>query len=420
MKQFAQELNYEVARQREQEVRHDVMAHLHAYCEQCPLAKPIIHLGATSCYVGDNTDIIVMKEGLTLIRKRLLNVIDCLQRFAVQHKSLPTLAFTHFQAAQPTTVGKRACLWIQDLLLDFELLDYHLLRLKLLGCKGATGTQASFLALFHGDHAKCRELDRLICEKMGFPRAFAVSGQTYPRKVDSEVLAVLCGIAQSAAKFSSDLRLLQHLKQIEEPYEADQIGSSAMPYKRNPMRSERIASLARYVIVDALNPSLTAASQWFERTLDDSANKRLAIPEAFLAVDGILLLYANIAAGLVVYPNVIRQHLTKELPFIATENILMRAVEKGGDYQELHERLRKYSIEAGNRVKQSGLENNLCELVAADPAFEISLEELNQLLDPMNFVGRAVQQVDEFLANEVAPIPHANEGLLGAAVELTV
>jgi adenylosuccinate lyase len=420
MKQFVDDINYDVALEREREVRHDVMAHLHAFGEQCPLAKPIIHLGATSAYVGDNTDVILMREALVLVRRKLLNVIDALQHFAVRYHDLPTLAFTHFQAAQPTTVGKRACLWIQDLLMDFEMIEFQLSRMKLLGCKGATGTQASFLELFHGDHGKCNDLEVRIARKMGFAKVYAVSGQTYTRKLDSDVLNVLSGIAQSASKFSGDLRLLQHLKQIEEPFEDSQVGSSAMPYKRNPMRAERIASLARYVIVDSLNPAVTAATQWFERTLDDSANRRIAVPEAFLAVDGILLVYANVVLGLDVHPNVIRQHFMREIPFIATENILMRAVEKGGDRQELHERLRRHSVEAGRRVKEEGLENNLCELIAGDPAFGVSLDEIRELLEPGKFVGRAPAQVTEFIESEIAPILDANRELLGMQVELAV
>ena len=390
------DINYEVAEAREREVRHDVMSHVYAYGVQCPAAKGIIHLGATSCYVGDNTDLIVMYEALALIRH--------LARFADAYKNQPTLAFTHFQPAQPTTVGKRATLWMQDLLLDLEDVEHCLAHAKLRGAKGTTGTQASFLELFEGDHEKVRALDKKIGEKMGYPGVYAVSGQTYSRKIDSRVLNVLSGIAQSASKFSSDIRLLQHLKEIEEPFESKQIGSSAMAYKRNPMRSERIASLSRYVMVDALNPAITAATQWFERTLDDSANKRLSVPEAFLAVDAILTLYINVSDGLVVYPKVIEQRLMKELPFMATENIMMDAVKRGGDRQELHERIRVHSMEAGRVIKQEGGDNPLLELIAADPVFDVTLEELKSLIRPENFVGRAPQQVEDFLKEEVAPV----------------
>ena len=364
MKKYQDDINYEVAEAREKEVRHDVMSHVYAFGVQCPKAKPIIHLGATSCYVGDNTDIIVMTDALRLVQKKLVSVIRVLSRFAMEYKSLPTLAFTHFQPAQPTTVGKRAALWIQELLMDLEDVEYQLSKAKLLGSKGTTGTQASFLELFDGDHEKVKELDKKIAEKMGYSSCFAVSGQTYSRKLDSQILSVLCGIAQSAAKFSNDIRLLQHLKEVEEPFEKNQIGSSAMAYKRNPMRSERIASLARYVIADSLNPYMTSATQWFERTLDDSANKRISVPEAFLAVDGILNLYANVADGLVVYPKVIEQHLRRELPFMATENIMMDAVKNGGNRQELHEKIRTLSMQAGKTVKEEGKDNNLLELIA--------------------------------------------------------
>lgn len=398
------DINYEVAEAREREVRHDVMSHVYAYGVQCPAAKGIIHLGATSCYVGDNTDLIVMYEALALIRRKLVALIRHLARFADAYKNQPTLAFTHFQPAQPTTVGKRATLWMQDLLLDLEDVEHCLAHAKLRGAKGTTGTQASFLELFEGDHEKVRALDKKIGEKMGYPGVYAVSGQTYSRKIDSRVLNVLSGIAQSASKFSSDIRLLQHLKEIEEPFESKQIGSSAMAYKRNPMRSERIASLSRYVMVDALNPAITAATQWFERTLDDSANKRLSVPEAFLAVDAILTLYINVSDGLVVYPKVIEQRLMKELPFMATENIMMDAVKRGGDRQELHERIRVHSMEAGRVIKQEGGDNPLLELIAADPVFDVTLEELKSLIRPENFVGRAPQQVEDFLKEEVAPV----------------
>jgi adenylosuccinate lyase len=398
------DVNYDVAEAREKVVRHDVMSHVYAYGVQCPKAKPIIHLGATSCYVGDNTDIVVMTEALRLIRDRIVEVVRVLSAFAMEHRALPTLAFTHFQPAQPTTVGKRATLWIQDLLMDLEDAEYLLSGAKLLGSKGTTGTQASFLELFDGDHEKVKKLDAVIAEKMGYKACFAVSGQTYSRKLDSRMLSVLSGVAQSAAKFSNDIRLLQHLKEVEEPFEKDQIGSSAMAYKRNPMRSERIASLARYVIVDSLNPCVTEAAQWFERTLDDSANKRISVPEAFLAADGILNLYANVADGLVVYPKVIRQHLQRELPFMATENILMDAVKRGGDRQQLHERIREHSMAAARVVKEEGGENDLLGRIAADPAFGVTAEELGRLVSPERFVGRAPEQTEEFIRDTVGPV----------------
>ena len=420
LKEHAEDINYEVAEAREKIVRHDVMSHVYAYGQQCPKAAGIIHLGATSCYVGDNTDVIVMNEAMKLIRRKLVNVISELAKFADQYKDLPTLAFTHFQPAQPTTVGKRAALWLQDLVMDLEDVQHQIDGAKLLGCKGTTGTQASFLELFDGDHAKCRELDRRIAEKMGYSGCFAVSGQTYSRKLDSRILNVLSGIAQSATKFSNDIRLLQHLKEIEEPFEKGQIGSSAMAYKRNPMRSERIASLARYVMVDALNPAITAATQWFERTLDDSANKRLSIPEAFLAVDGILSLYLNVVDGLVVYPKVIEQRLMKELPFMATENIMMDAVKRGGNRQELHERIRVHSMEAGRQVKVEGKENDLLERIAADDTFGVTIDELKNILDPAKYVGRSPQQVTEFLAECVNPILEQYKDELGVTVEINV
>ncbi len=420
LKQHAEDINYEVAQAREKIVRHDVMSHVYAYGQQCPKAAGIIHLGATSCYVGDNTDVIVMNEAMKLIRKKLVNVIAELAKFADQYKNLPTLAFTHFQPAQPTTVGKRAALWLQDLVMDLEDVQHQIDGAKLLGCKGTTGTQASFLELFDGDHAKCRELDRRIAEKMGYTGCFSVSGQTYSRKLDSRILNVLSGIAQSATKFSNDIRLLQHLKEIEEPFEKGQIGSSAMAYKRNPMRSERIASLARYVMVDALNPAITAATQWFERTLDDSANKRISIPEAFLAVDGILSLYLNVVDGLVVYPKVIEQRLMKELPFMATENIMMDAVKRGGNRQELHERIRVHSMEAGRQVKVEGKENDLLERIAADETFGVTLDELKDILDPAKYVGRSPEQVTEFLNECVNPILEQYRDDLGVTVEINV
>ncbi len=420
LKAHAEDINYDVARAREKEVRHDVMSHVYAYGQQCPGAAGIIHLGATSCYVGDNTDIIVMREGLRLIRKKLLNVMAALADFADKYKDLPTLAFTHFQPAQPTTVGKRATLWLQEFFLDLEDLDYVLGNMKLLGSKGTTGTQASFLELFDGDQETIDKIDPMIAEKMGFKECFPVSGQTYSRKIDTRVINVLAGIAASAHKMSNDIRLLQHLKEVEEPFEKSQIGSSAMAYKRNPMRSERIASLSRYVMIDALNPAVTSAAQWFERTLDDSANKRLSIPEGFLAVDGILDLCLNVADGLVVYPKVIEKHLRSELPFMATENIMMDAVKLGGNRQELHERIRELSMEAGRRVKAEGRENNLLELIAEDPAFPMNLEELQQAMDPARYVGRSREQVDSFLRDIIRPLLEENKDLLGEKAEINV
>ena len=420
LKSHAEDINYEVAKEREKVVRHDVMSHVYAYGVQCPKAKGIIHLGATSCYVGDNTDIIVMSEALKLVRKKLINVIAELRNFADKYKNQPTLAFTHFQPAQPTTVGKRATLWMQEFLMDLEDLEYVAGTLKLLGSKGTTGTQASFLELFNGDQETIDKIDPMIAEKMGFKAAYPVSGQTYSRKVDTRVLNILAGIAASAHKFSNDIRLLQHLKEVEEPFEKTQIGSSAMAYKRNPMRSERIASLSRYVMVDALNPAITSATQWFERTLDDSANKRLSVPEGFLAIDGILDLCLNVVDGLVVYPKVIEKRLMSELPFMATENIMMDAVKAGGDRQELHERIRELSMEAGRTVKVEGKENNLLELIAADPAFNLSLEDLKKTMDPARYVGRAPLQVDNFLKNVVDPVLDANKELLGVKAEINV
>lgn len=420
LKAHAEDINYDVAIQREKEVRHDVMSHVYAYGQQCPKAKGIIHLGATSCYVGDNTDIIIMTEALRLVRQKLVNVIYELSKFARENKDLPTLAFTHFQPAQPTTVGKRATLWMMELVLDLEDIDHVISEMKLLGSKGTTGTQASFLELFEGNHEVIRQIDKKIAQKMGFEACFPVSGQTYSRKVDSRVLNVLSGIAQSAHKFSNDIRLLQHLKEIEEPFEKNQIGSSAMAYKRNPMRSERIASLANYVIADSINPAITAATQWFERTLDDSANKRISVPEAFLAVDGILDLYMNVVDGLVVYPKVIESRLMKELPFMATENIMMDAVKAGGDRQELHERIRVHSMAAGKVVKEEGKENDLLERIANDPAFNMTMEQLTAIMDPKNFVGRAPVQTEEFLEEVIAPILEENKELLGLKAEINV
>ena len=420
LKAHAEDINYDVAKEREKQVRHDVMSHVYAYGVQCPKAKGIIHLGATSCYVGDNTDIIVMTEALKLVKKKLVNVIAELSKFADEHKALPTLAFTHFQPAQPTTVGKRATLWMQEFMLDLEDLDYVISTMKLLGSKGTTGTQASFLELFDGDQETIDKIDPMIAEKMGFKECYPVSGQTYSRKVDTRVLNVLAGIAASAHKFSNDIRLLQHLKEVEEPFEKSQIGSSAMAYKRNPMRSERIASLSRFVMVDALNPAITSATQWFERTLDDSANKRLSVPEGFLAIDGILGLCLNVVDGLVVYPKVIEKRLRSELPFMATENIMMDAVKAGGDRQELHERIRELSMEAGRNVKVEGKENNLLELIAADPAFNMSLEDLQKTMEPSRYTGRAQVQVEAFLKNVVQPVLDENKEILGMTAEINV
>lgn len=420
MKAAQDDINYDVARAREKVVRHDVMSHVYAFGQQCPHAKGIIHLGATSCYVGDNTDVIIMREAMRLVRTKLINVISVLKDFAVQYKDLPTLAFTHYQPAQPTTVGKRATLWINDLMMDLSDLDYMLSQLKLLGSKGTTGTQASFLELFDGDHEKCRKADKMIAQKMGFKECFPVSGQTYSRKQDARVMNVIAGIAASAHKFSNDIRLLQHMKEIEEPFEKTQIGSSAMAYKRNPMRSERMASLARYVMIDLTNTYQTAAEQWFERTLDDSANKRLSIPEGFLAIDGILDLYLNIADGLVVYPKVIEAHLRSELPFMATENIMMDAVKAGGDRQELHERIRQHSMAAGRVVKEEGKPNDLLERIAADPAFGMTLEQLEAHLEPSAYVGRAPQQVEEYISEVVQPMLDENSDVLGMKSEINV
>lgn len=420
MKAHAEDINYDVAAAREKEVRHDVMAHVYAYGQQCPSARGIIHLGATSCYVGDNTDLIIQYEALRLILKKLVNAVALLSRFADQYKSLPTLAFTHFQPAQPTTVGKRASLWLQEFLMDIDEVEYRIKGAKLLGSKGTTGTQASFLELFEGDHEKCRALDRMIAKKMGFKDCFAVSGQTYPRKLDAMFLSTLSGIAQSAAKFSNDIRLLQHMKEIEEPFEKNQIGSSAMAYKRNPMRSERIAALARYVIADALNPAMTASTQWLERTLDDSANKRISVSEAFLAVDAILSLVINVVDGLVVNTAVIERNLRRELPFMATENIMMDCVKRGGDRQELHERIRVHSMEAARRVKQGDGVNDLLERIAGDPLFGVTLRQLEDMLNPSAYVGRAPEQTDEFLKEQVGPVLERYKDILGIKVEISV
>ncbi len=420
LKEHAEDINYEVAKAREKEVRHDVMSHVYAYGKQCPKAAGIIHLGATSCYVGDNTDIIVMTEALKLVKKKLVNVMKELADFAEKYKAQPTLAFTHFQPAQPTSVGKRATLWLQEFALDLEDLNHVLDNMKLLGSKGTTGTQASFLELFDGDQETIDKIDPMIAAKMGFKECYPVSGQTYSRKVDTRVANVLAGIAASAHKMSNDIRLLQHLKEVEEPFEKSQIGSSAMAYKRNPMRSERIASLSRYVMIDALNPAITSATQWFERTLDDSANKRLSIPEGFLAIDGILDLCLNVVDGLVVYPKVIEKRLMSELPFMATENIMMDAVKMGGNRQELHERIRELSMEAGRNVKVEGKDNNLLELIAQDPAFHMRLEDLQKCMEPSRYIGRSKEQVEAFLANVINPILEENRELLGMKAEITV
>ena len=414
------DIDYDMAAKREKEVRHDVMAHVYTYGQKCPKAKGIIHLGATSCYVGDNTDIIVMHEALQLVRDKLVNVIALLSKFADSYKNLPTLGFTHFQPAQLTTVGKRATLWLNELLMDYDDISYMLSQIKLLGSKGTTGTQASFLELFDGDHEKVKELDRLIAKEMGYDAVYPVSGQTYSRKLDSRILNVLSGIAQSAYKFANDMRLLQNLKEMEEPFEKHQIGSSAMAYKRNPMRSERMCSLARYVIVDAINPAITSSTQWFERTLDDSANKRISIAEAFLAVDAVLNIYINVVDGMVVYDKVIAQHIDNELPFMATENIMMDAVKKGGDRQELHELIREHSMEAAKQVKQFGLKNDLVDRIAADPKFNLSREEIDKILKPGNFIGRAPQQTEEFLREYVRPVLEENKEKLGIDVEINV
>jgi len=420
LKAHKDDINYDVAKERERQVRHDVMSHVYAYGVQCPKAKGIIHLGATSCYVGDNTDIIVMAEALKLVQKKLVNVIAELSKFADKYKEQPTLAFTHFQPAQPTTVGKRATLWTQEFLMDLEDLEYVMGTLKLLGSKGTTGTQASFLELFEGDQETIDKIDPMIAEKMGFKNCYPVSGQTYSRKVDTRVLNILAGIAASAHKMSNDIRLLQHLKEVEEPFEKSQIGSSAMAYKRNPMRSERIASLSRYVMVDALNPAITSATQWFERTLDDSANKRLSIPEGFLAIDGILDLCLNVVDGLVVYPKVIEKHMMAELPFMATENIMMDAVKAGGDRQELHERIRELSMEAGRTVKVEGKDNDLLERIAADPAFNLTIEELRKSMEPSRYVGRAKEQTVTFIEQTVQPVLDAHKEMLGMTAEINV
>ena len=420
MKAHADDINYDVAKERERQVRHDVMSHVYAFGVQCPKAKGIIHLGATSCYVGDNTDIIVMTEALKLVRKKLVNVIAELSKFAAQYKDQPTLAFTHFQPAQPTTVGKRATLWTQEFLMDLEDLEYVLSTMKLLGSKGTTGTQASFLELFDGDQETIDKIDPMIAEKMGFRSCYPVSGQTYSRKVDTRVLNILAGIAASAHKMSNDIRLLQHLKEVEEPFEKSQIGSSAMAYKRNPMRSERIASLSRYVMIDALNPAITSATQWFERTLDDSANKRLSVPEGFLAIDGILDLCLNVVDGLVVYPKVIEKNMMAELPFMATENIMMDAVKAGGDRQELHERIRELSMEAGRTVKVEGKDNDLLERIAADPAFNLTIEELQKSMEPSRYVGRAKEQTTAFITKTVQPVLDAHKEMLGMTAEINV
>ncbi len=420
LKAHVEDINYDVAREREKQVRHDVMSHVYAYGQQCPKAAGIIHLGATSCYVGDNTDVIIMREGLRLVRKKLINVIAELAKFADAYKDMPTLAFTHFQPAQPTTVGKRATLWCNEFMMDLEDLDYVLSTMKLLGSKGTTGTQASFRELFNDDNETIDKIDPMIAKKMGFDACVPVSGQTYSRKLDTRVCNVLAGIAASAHKMSNDIRLLQHLKEVEEPFEKNQIGSSAMAYKRNPMRSERIASLSRYIMIDALNPAITSATQWFERTLDDSANKRLSVAEGFLACDGVLDLCLNVVDGLVVYPKVIEKRLRSELPFMATENIMMDVVKLGGNRQELHERIRQLSMEAGKHVKEEGKENNLLELIAADEMFPMGEAELEESMIPSKYVGRSVYQVEKYLADVVQPILDANKDILGVTAEINV
>lgn len=420
LKENVDNINYEDAELKEKEIRHDVMSHVYAYGLQCPKAKGIIHLGATSCYVGDNTDIIIMREALLLVKKKLINIISALSNFAEKYKSLPTLGFTHFQPAQLTTVGKRACLWLQDLTLDLEKLDYIISSLKLLGVKGTTGTQASFMNLFNDDESLVVQLDKIVASKMDFEGTYMVSGQTYSRKVDSYILNTLAEIAQSAYKFSNDIRLLQSMKEIEEPFEKNQVGSSAMAYKRNPMRTERMGALARYIIVDALNPAITASTQWFERTLDDSANKRIAVPEAFLALDGVLNLYLNVSENLVVYEKVITSHVNNELPFMATENILMEAVKKGGDRQELHERIRIHSMDSASRVKQEGLSNDLIQRIIEDPTFKMTAEEIYAIIDPIKFVGRAPGQVDDFINSCVRPILDNNKEVLGVSADISV
>ena len=414
------DINYEVAVAREKECRHDVMSHVYAYGVQCPAAKGIIHLGATSCYVGDNTDVLVMKEALESVRKKLLGVMDLLAKFAQQYKSMPALAYTHLQPAQLTTVGKRATLWLNELYMDYTELCYRIDSLALLGSKGTTGTQASFVELFEGDSEKIRAVEKAIADELGIEKIVPVSGQTYSRKMDYNVLSTLSGIAQSAMKFGNDLRLLANFKEMEEPFEKNQIGSSAMPYKRNPMRSERICALARYVMVDVLNPAFTAGTQWFERTLDDSANKRVAVAEAFLATDAILNIMLNVCDGIVVYPKVVHARVMAELPFMATENIMMSAVKKGGDRQELHEKLRLHSIAAAKVVKEEGGKNDLIERVCADPAFGLQRAEIEAILNPEAFTGRAAQQVEEFLADCITPVLQENKALLGAKGELTV
>lgn len=420
LKANADNINYDVAEERERQVRHDVMSHVFAYGEQATKAKPIIHLGATSCYVGDNTDLIIMYEAVDLLNKKLINVIEKLSKFADEYKDLPTLGFTHYQPAQLTTVGKRACLWIEDFLLDYEELTHLRSRRRLRGVKGTTGTQATFLNLFEEDHSKVKKLDQLVCEKLGYNEAYPVTGQTYPRKFDSIVLNVLSSISQSAYKFSNDLRLLQNLKEMEEPFGKNQIGSSAMAYKRNPMRSERISSLARFVLCTSLNPAITASTQWFERTLDDSANKRISVAEAFLATDAVLEIMMNVVDGLVVYPKVIEQHVMSELPFMATEVILMEGVKRGGDRQELHEKIRIHSMEAAKEVKLHGRKNDLIERIIADDDFKMTEEEIYSILQPINFVGRAKEQVEDFLRDYVNPVLQDNQDVIGIKVELTV
>ncbi len=413
-------IDYAVAAEREKLVRHDVMAHVYTYGLACPKAKGIIHLGATSCYVGDNTDIIIMRDALKVVKRKLINVLGQLSEFAMEYKDMPALAYTHLQPAQLTTVGKRATLWMNELLMDLNEIDYRIENLALLGSKGTTGTQASFMELFEGDTDKVKKLEDLIAEEMGFDKVVPVSGQTYSRKIDSQIVATLSGIAQSAMKFANDMRILQNFKEMEEPFEKNQIGSSAMPYKRNPMRCERITALARYVMIDSLNPAFTAGTQWFERTLDDSANKRISVAEGFLAIDAILNILINVTSGIVVYPKVIRARIMKELPFMASENIMMDAVKRGGDRQALHEKIRTYAMEAGKQVKEFGLENDLIERILADPDFKTSREEIEAILQPEHFTGRSAQQTEEFVNGLIKPILDANKDIMGEKAELTV
>lgn len=420
LEKFKDDINFEVAQEREHVCRHDVMSHIYAYGEQCPNAKKIIHLGATSCYVGDNGDIVAIKEAMLVIKRKIINIIYILSKFADEYKELPTLAYTHLQPAQLTTVGKRACLWMNDLYSDLCEIDFRLNNLKLLGSKGTTGTQASFLDLFEGNQSKIDELEKLISHEMGFDSCVSVSGQTYSRKVDAQILSTLSGIAQTASKFSNDIRILQSFKEIEEPFESSQIGSSAMPYKRNPMRCERITAIARFAIVNSLNPAFTAATQWFERTLDDSANKRISMSEGFLAIDSILNIMLNVVDGLVVNKKVIEKRVKNELPFMATENIMMELVKRGGDRQKIHEKLRVYSMQAGKQIKEFGLENDLIERIASDEEFGLTVEELNSQLEPKKFIGRSNFQVEKFLSDVINPLLEKYKNLIGEKYELKV